>query len=248
MMNYNNYDNNNKCKLINIVWIERGVLLTIMSYILKKYKTLLEKIIIIENERLRNFLKILFPVHNFQKFITHGPNNFYFNVRKIIYMQDIVIDYVANCEDILFTKKINLIPWYDMNDMLIYYKINQIDKISLSMLMPELKIFSKCTRGNYYGYTWDAYIEANIIQKYVKANTKINANVLLDLINNFLLKEYTAIPTTINTVIQYPQIYYSVEKPNEKTDEIKKIQIENDKNLNELINLISNKLAILNKI
>ena len=248
MVNYNNIQpNQNKCKLINIVWIERGILLTIMSYILKKYNMLLTKIIIVENDRCRDFLKILFPTHNFQKFVAHNLNNFYFNVRKIIYYQDIIIDYVANCEDTLHAKKINLVPWYDMNDMLIYYKIDNSKKLSLSMLMPKLKFFSKCTRGNFYGYTWDAYVEANIIQKYMKINKKINANVLLQLINNFLLKEYTAIPTTIQNITEYPQIYYSVDNSNAK-NEIKKIQVENDQNLNELINLITNKLAILNDI
>lgn len=242
-MNYNN----NKCKLINIVWIERGILLAIMGHILKKYKTLLTKIIIIENDRCRDFLKILFPAHNFQKFISHGPNNFYFNVRKIIYMQDVIIDYVANCDNVLFTKKINLVPWYDMNDMIIYYKINLNRKLDLTSLMPQLKYFSKCTRGNYYGYTWDAYVEANIIQKYTSASTTYEPKVLLQLINNFLSNEYTTIPTTIQNFIEYPKIYYTVDNANAQ-NEIKKIQVENDNNINELINLITNKLAILNNV
>lgn len=274
-MSYNNNNNINKCKLINIVWVERGILLTIISYILKKYKSLLTKIIIIENARCRDFLKILFPAHVFQKFVTHGPNNFYFNVRKIIYMQDIIIDYIANCDDILHTKKINLVPWYDINDMLIYYKIDPTRTINLSLLMPELKFFSKCTRGNYYGYVWDAYIESNIIQMYTQVNSNSNRNrsrgpnkpiepsVLIQLINNFLTKEYTIIPTTIQNFIEYPKVYYSVanntnnsnnnsnnSNTNSKNveNEIKKIQIENNETINELINLITNKLSILNTV
>lgn len=248
--NKNNNNDNNQCKLINVVWIERGILLIMISYILKKYKTLLEKTIIVENERLRHFLKILFPAHNFEKFTTHNSNNFYFNVRKIIYQQDIIIDYIANYEDTLFAKKINLVPWYDMNDILIYYKFNKSEQLNLSLLMPQLKMFSKCTRGNYYGYTWDAYVEANIIQKYIKANNKTNANMLLKLINEFLLKEYTAIPTTIQTTMEYPKVYYKVDKLDDSNakNEIKKLQIENDQNINELINIISNKLTILNDI
>lgn len=244
-MNYNN-----KCKLINIVWIERGILLTIMSYILKKYKTLLKKIIIIENERCRNFIAMLFPDHKFQKFVGHNPDNFYFNVRKITYMQDIIIDYIANCDDVLHAKKINLVPWYDINDMLIYYKVSVERTLSLKILTPELKAFSKCTRGNYYGYVWDAYVEAELIQKYSKIHKNAKPHMVLQLINNFLSKEYTMIPTTIQTFVEYPQIYYSVDntKNANAENEIKKIKVENDENINQLINLITNKLSILNSI
>lgn len=246
--------NNSTCKLINIVWIERGILLTIIGYILKKFKTLLTKTIIIENDRCREFLKLLFPLHVFQRFIAHSPDNFYFNVRKIIYMQDIIIDYVANCDDVLFTKKINLVPWYDMNDMLIYYKIESEKALSLNTLMPELKFFSKCTRGNFYGYVWDAYVEAGILQKYTKANKNLQPTVLLQMVNTFLSKEYTMIPTTIQNFIEYPKIYYTVDNSNENQiksnaeNQIKRIQLENDENINELIELMTNKLTVLNNI
>lgn len=247
--------NNQKCKLINVVWIERGILLTMISFILKKYKTLFEKKIIVENERHRNFLQMLFPLHVFEKFTIHTENNFYFNVRKIIKMQDVVIDYVTNCENILHTKKINLVPWYDMNDMLIYYKIDNTQTLNLNKLLNELKFFSKCTRGNFYGYVWDAYIEANILQKYVsvqkysKTGNHMNASIVLKIINTFLLQEYTMIPTTIQNIIEYPhpQIYYKTDNV-ENDNEIKKIKLENDANINDLINLITNKLSVLNTI
>lgn len=247
---------NNKCKLINIVWIERGILLTIISYILKKFKALLKKIIIVDNERYRSFLKILFPNHNFQKFIHHTPENFYFNIRKIIYMQDIVIEYIANCDDILFTKKINLVPWYDMNDILIYYKIDSTKTLNLKSLLSDLKFFSKCTRGNFYGYVWDAYVEANILQKYTMIQkyspngNKTEPSVVLNLINSFLSKEYTIIPTTIQNFIEYPKIYYKVDDThlNDIKNKIKQIELESDKNINDLIDLITTKLSILNNI
>jgi hypothetical protein len=55
------------------------------------------------------------------------------------------------------------------------------------------------------------------------------------------------IPTTIQNFIEYPKIYYAVDNTNAE-NEIKRIHVENDENINELINLITNKLSILNTI
>ena len=87
--------NYNECKIVNVVWIERGILITIIYYILKKYKILLDKILIIDNKRYCKFLKIIFPELKFKTFKKHSSNNFYFNIRKIIKNQDIIIDYLA---------------------------------------------------------------------------------------------------------------------------------------------------------
>ena len=38
---------NTKCKIVNTVWIERGIILTILYYLIKKYNLIINKIIII---------------------------------------------------------------------------------------------------------------------------------------------------------------------------------------------------------
>ena len=120
----------NNCKLVNIVWIERGIILSLISYIIDNYIKLLEKTIIIDNKNYRHFLSIIFNRLKFKEFTKHKSHYFYFNVRKIIKDQDIIIDYLNNNE-FVYADKINLVPWYDMNDPLIIYE-RKDDKLSLT--------------------------------------------------------------------------------------------------------------------
>jgi hypothetical protein len=194
----NKYEN---CKIVNIVWIERGILITIIYYILKKYIILLNKIIIINNKKYCKFFKIIFPELKFSIFKKHIDDNFYFNIRKIIKNQDIIIDYLANYYDVINTNKIKLLPWYDMNDPIIVYQYNSKFKIKIKKYKIFINNFSKCHRANYYNKLWDAFIEYSVLNKYVKFNKKLNIYEFLNLINNFLKSTYT------NTV-EKSKIYY----------------------------------------
>ena len=68
-MNYN---------YINVVWIERGIILTITEYIIDNYGLFIEKNIIIEDKRYRRILREIFPRLSFWKYIGHESKNFYF--------------------------------------------------------------------------------------------------------------------------------------------------------------------------
>lgn len=248
---------NQDCKMINIIWIERGIILTIIYYILKKYNDLIKKNIIIDNTNYCIFFKKLFPKLNFNKFISHKKNNFYFNIRKIIKNQDIIIDYLINYENVIYTDKISLLPWYDMNDVIIIYEYNKHNKIEINKFRIFIKNFSSCRRGNYNNEIWDLYIENEILKKYILFNKKINIQYLFNLINTFIKSNYT------NTIIEKPVIYY-IEKPSltniipeinntninltNKIDDTKNIKIEDETKLNELIEILNEKLSIINKI
>ena len=110
------------CNLVNTIWIDKGIVIILIYYIMKYYNKLKKKIIIIKNYKYINICKILFTKLNFMTYKIHDSNNFYFNIRHIIYNQDIIIDYINNYDNFINTNKINLIPWYDMNDPLITYK------------------------------------------------------------------------------------------------------------------------------
>ena len=71
-----------------------------------KYNVLLKKIIIIENSKYITILKILFPKLKFKKNDMKNNNKyFYFNIRKIIKQQDIIIDYLNNYDNYINTNK-----------------------------------------------------------------------------------------------------------------------------------------------
>jgi hypothetical protein len=204
----NNILLNKQCKIVNIVWTDRGIILTLLYYICKKYKILLDKIIIINNSRYRKFFKYLFPKLKFKKFISDTPDNFYFNIRTIIKKQNIIIDYLSNYDEYIHAKKLKVVPWYDMNDVLISYEYNNNNskKLKLKPYLIFLNNF-KCVRGNYNkprltnGNTliWDVIIEYQILYKYKLLNQNIN---IYDFLNNFLKSNYT------NTIIEIPKIYY----------------------------------------
>ena len=116
------------CNTVNIIWTDRGIKLAIMYVIYFYYNKIKHKNIIIFNKNFRNFAKLLFPKLLIFKKVSNTNNNnknFYFNIRYIIKKQDIFIDYIKNYDNTIFTKKINLIPWYDINDPLIIYFYNK---------------------------------------------------------------------------------------------------------------------------
>jgi hypothetical protein len=263
------------CKLVNIVWIERGILLTIIYNILIKYNILLNKIIIIDIYTYRNFLKKIFPNLTFKKFIKHNKANFYFNIRNIIKKQDIIIDYLANYDYFIQTKKISLLPWFDMNDIIISYEYDLNEKKNVNQTKHFIIDFCKCRRGNYNNKLWDSYIENYVFNKYYLFNKQININIIINIFNNFIKSNYT------NTVIEYPKIYY-IEKNNNlipqittkqksniisnlniqtpikqeltnikynnlDINDIKKVDINKKCALNELLELINNNIEVINK-
>jgi len=197
---------NNQCKMINIVWIERGIILTIIYYIIKKFDDIRNKTVIIDNQRYIDFLKILFPTINFSKFKKHKSRNFYFNIRNIIKKQDIVIDYLDNYDNTIRTNKISLIPWFDMNDILIIYEYDKNNIMNCNKIKKYIKEFSYCKRGNYNNQIWDSYVENYIFKKIGLFYKDIDINLFINYFNNFVKSNYT------NMVIEKPKIYY-VEKP-----------------------------------
>ena len=206
----NIYDNNNidsnKCSLVSMVWIDRGIILTLIHYLVKYYKHLVNKIIIINNPEYRSFLSILFPNLFFNKYKEDNSNNFYFNIRQIIKKQDIIIDYLVNYNDNVNTKKISLIPWYDMNDPIIVYKYSN-NNFSINKIKSFIGIFSQKRRCLYNGKLWDSIVEHKIMLKYTYLNTNITINYLLTLVNKFLKGNYMVKK-------EEPKIYYLPNPPN----------------------------------
>jgi hypothetical protein len=255
--------NNSKCKLVNIVWIERGILLSLVYYIIKDYNNLLNKTIILDVKRYQYFLKTLFPDLKFSQFSKHNAKNFYFNIRKINKYQNIVIDYLNNYNDFIYTEKIHLVPWYDMNDILIIYKINKKKKCYVDNYKNFIVNFSSCQRGNYNDNIWDFVMESKILQKYVMFNTRYTLDNIFKLLNKFVLNNYTN-TTNTNTYfipIENPKIYYKnkntlkkTEIQNDKIDSnndekykdiINNLEIKNDDNINYLISLLNSNIQLI---
>ena len=193
--------------MLNIVWIERGILLTLIYYIIKYYDKLLDRTIIISISSYRKILRNLFPKLIFKQYTKHRSKNFYFNIRNIIQKQDIVIDYLNN-SDIIYGKKINLIPWYDMNDILVSYEYDETNMLYTQRYIQFIKNFSINIRRNYNNMIWDMWIEIEILKKYALFFS-VDINYLFNFINMYVKNNYT---NTTNTY--YVPIHYKSEQNN----------------------------------
>lgn len=189
---------NNTCKIVNTVWIDRGIILTILYYLTKKYDKLKDKIIIINNPKYRKLFRLLFPKLIFEKYKKHNNQNFYINIRTIIRKQDVIIDYINNYIEFVNTDKIKLVPWFDMNDILITYIYNNNKKKYIAKYINHITEFNKCKRANYNNKIYDKFIEDKIFNLYI--DNKKNSINLIDLIK--IINGYTGINYT-DTVNNY---------------------------------------------
>jgi hypothetical protein len=200
----NGYLQNNTCKIINTVWIDRGIILTILYYLTKKYDKLKEKIVIINNSKYRRLFRLLFPKLIFKKYKKHDNQNFYINIRTIIRKQDVIIDYINNYIEFINTDKIKLVPWFDMNDILITYIYNYKKKKYIAKYIDHITEFNKCKRANYNNKIYDKFIEDKIFNLYIdNKKNSINLVNLIKIINGYTGINYT---DTVNNYILPIQI------------------------------------------
>jgi hypothetical protein len=244
----------NNCKIVNIIWVDRGILLSIISFIIDNYTKLLDKTIIINNKIYRKFLRIIFSQLEFKKFKKETKNNFYFNIRQIIKDQDVVIDYLQNYNDMIYTDKINLVPWYDMNDPIILYEKSKSGRDhDINKYKEYIKSFSSCRRGNYNNSSWDLAMERSIFIKYNKFNYKVSVISIFNLFNKFILNNYT--DTTNNNTIYIPIMDNNInsnEQRQKNTDfneqeinnknNLEKIKLDSNNKITALIDILSNNI------
>jgi hypothetical protein len=259
--NINNINNINtyqtiKCKLINIVWIERGILLTIIYFILKYYYKLENRVIIVDNIMYCDFLNYIFKNLTFKKFKKHESKNFYFNIRKIIKHQDIIIDYIHNYDEIINTKRLYLVPWYDMNDILVAYKYNKYKYVKIEKYKRFINGFSECRRGLYNNnMIWDMFIEFEIYKKYNRFNSNFKIIDIFNSINNVVISNYTNtverkyyyIPVVNNIPIYTePKIINIASIQNIVKDKVE--PKEQNEAVTDLLKLMNNKISSLQNI
>lgn len=193
---------NFKCNMVNMVWVDRGIILTIIKFITKFYGEIMNKNIYIENDMYRNIISKIFRNMSFTNKV--GKNTFYFNIRKIIKKQDIVIDHIKNNIGFINGSSFMLVPYYDNNDPLIAYKYSKKDKKDVNLILKSTNSFSRCGRGNYNNTIWDFYIEYYIINKYCKFFNNSKCNNVIKFINSYLnhtyfrVRKYKYVPIYFN--------------------------------------------------
>ena len=209
-LNNNNIKNillNNKCKLINIVWIDRCIKLAIIFNILLYYEQLLNKIIIIDNSEYRYFIRYMFPELTFIKFNKnnniYNEKYFYINIKNILINKDIIIDYISNYPINIPTDKIYCIPWFDVNDPIITFIYKKNNNLEYLIEYNTIFNFSHCIRSN----KWDIKIEYMILNYYKYIKSINNIQLVYNKFNYYIKKNYNHYNMN-NKIYYYPIIYY----------------------------------------
>lgn len=176
----------------NIIWIDRGIIISLVYIILKKYHKLKDKYLIIRQNRIRKFLEFLFPKLSF---INNEKNRYsndsdseedhkdYFNffIRSTPQKASnnyIVIDYMSNYNKIIPTNEIWLVPYYDKNDPLFFYMYEH-EKDEYLNILDQYKIINHFTVNKRKNFkieehteefaTWDLFFESGTIQRFVRS-------------------------------------------------------------------------------
>jgi len=186
---------------MNIIWIDRGIILTIIKYILLLYSDIINMKIYIRDDIYRNIISKIFPNLNFTNKV--GGKTFYFNIREIVNKKDVIISYINNMSG----KKFTLVPYYDINDPLIAYIYDKKYKKNSNIIKQNINNFSNTRKNNYYGNNWDTYIESYIGKKYSDF-FNINNNYYISKILNTYLKYINN-----NNIVMIPILYNNISKP-----------------------------------
>jgi len=246
------------CKEVNLVWVERGIIVIMIYIILKNYDSYKNKKIYISNKNLNVFFSYIFDKLTFVDDIK-CKDVLIFNIRKEVKKEGVTIDYLSNYDNYVPTNKIWLVPYYDMNDPLILFEHSKYGRLDVDIFEEKFKNFSSCERGNYMnkGIIWDVLFENCVIEK----ARKFGIDNLYFIINNFVKNKYTNTIERIyypfmgfNETKKEPSINLTIKNQEtnkveqEKHTEEKKI-IKNDyeERLEKLIDIMNEKIIKINE-
>ena len=237
------------CFPINIIWIERGIILLILEHICDNYHSIKNKNIILENNKYRQFIQSIFKNLSFSQNSISNKDTFYFNIRKIIKNKNIIIDYLNNYNDFIPGTDVKLVPWFDYNDPLIFYIYNNNKKTSVQTIKHYLqKLY--CNRGNFKGSYWDLYREKQILIKFSRINRNISWEKLFYLLNTYFKKHQKTFIINKNHFIPITIQKNSTDNKGNIQPE-KEITINDTTDtelLNKLLKILSKKISIINDI
>lgn len=175
----NNNTNDIKCKIKNIIWENKGIVLSIIRLLLNNYELIKNKTIIIDNKKMRKIIRKLFKKLSVEK-IQNNENNIdehylVFNIKNNI-KNGVIINNLKNLNSIN-AKKVILLPFFDPDNPIVMYVHNEKYNIDMDEIKKMINDFNGCDRGKKYGKknyitskcnlrTWDVYAEYKILVEY----------------------------------------------------------------------------------
>ena len=192
-INIKDIKNKDKCIKNDISNISenKGILLALLYFILKKYKHLINLKIKINLSKYQKILKLLFSD---LKFSSSEKDTFNININTKE-QGDLNITYINFLEEIK-ANKIYIVPWFDGdNPLIMFMKSNKIQNIN--EINKKIVDWHNCSRTQPLALgpidiphnkfnNYDEFIENNILNKYIKFNNKWSYNDLMTYINTSL--------------------------------------------------------------
>jgi hypothetical protein len=254
-INIKDIKNKDKCIKNDISNISenKGILLALLYFILKKYKHLINLKIKINLSKYQKILKLLFSD---LKFSSSDKDTFNININTKE-QGDLNITYI-NFLDEIKSNKIYIVPWFDGdNPSIMFMKSTKIQNIN--EVNKKIVDWHNCSRTQSYNKfnNYDEFIENNILNKYIKFNNKWSYNDLITYINTSLSNQIIVnktiekkIEVAVPTPYLVPVPFNNINQiQNQKEDKIDLVELEKNiksKIYNELN--LSNILSILEKI
>ena len=163
----------------------KGILLGLLYFILKNYKNLINKKIIINLTKYTKILKILFLDLNFLDKLTESNNNFNINIntKEIV---DLNITYINFLEEIK-ANKVYIVPWFDGDNPLIMFEKSNKEQ-NIEKIKNKIIDWDNCSRTQQHNKfnNYDEFIENIILNKYIEFNNKWSYDDLIKYINTSL--------------------------------------------------------------
>ncbi len=236
----------------NIIWEDKGIILGIISHLLKHYNSL--STITLQDTRFKYIAQTLFPLLKF----TTKPAKTIFNIKNNT-QSHIIINNINNIHE-LHTSKVTLLPWYNNQNPIIMYKHND-KSIDKSKLLADIKTFNKEEREGPYDVpyalarychinTWDALFEYQVLDRYSK-QFKYRVVDVYNFITGVLLEPSCLYEKVMPVYLPYKvpvrqDVLVPVEKVVEKVV-VKEKECDN-RLLGEFLNVTSKKIKAVNSM
>jgi hypothetical protein len=242
----------------NIIIEDRGIIVGIMYYILKRINRLFNKIIVIHDKRIRDIIKYFFYDLNIKK----AGDGFQINIRNNNHNSGLIINNLNNLPEKIHAKKVYYLLWFNKDNPIVMYEYEQNKIKDKNKIKKDFDNFYRTLHEMCKVAEWNVTSDNDIIKKFTKryiiyGNTEKISNYISCYVNNYLNceKEIMMVPYILEKEVKKDHfVYVPVEKVIEKKieslklNDVSKDSDKANKNIRNFVEYLTNKFETLSDI